>query len=646
MYFGHLSSVPNRFGVVLLKSLHLLMMLFMAAGALPSCTKQKGVSASAARSSEIEVSGAINDEDPVHFTQANDSVEISGVNLTATTSYEVTAYSLLSDGLKTLVYRGNFSEPKFAFKSKVPPKFLSIEVIRQPDGARFGSVLPPISKSRSAKVIMDRTTSISLKLMTVILDQAQKGDVRARSAINDGMISVADLLVLAQSVRRTTDEQKSSKQGQAIDLKALALAIVEKSVERFEALVASGQSAVSISDKLSEASYVTIFGVAADAASPGILAYRTDPDLGPSDAAKMDVAYAAIKALTAEAVKPVDEAFRAESVAYRTAPDLVTAVASEGVVTSTYKTTFSNCLSAPNSCATSSFTPPEPSSVEGLSPPKFKVCSSNGEVGCITTSQFKAADLASLAADNIRSGITIAGVAGNLTAPVAPDPWSVRIGVTVNGVTGKLKVNCRNRVNTGVYNYDGALGSIPQTGTATGTSIDIWDTIDDSNNAATGLPPDIVKDWTSDTDCGGVEVAAGDSNVWKDVTTTVGGATSNCATDGARCTMQDKITGLWWSKLQPLAAWNIAWSNCQSLNYNGQTDWRLPTQKELMEAHAHGIRSAASANWVTEASMTSAFWSGSSSSINTNRAWLLCLANGDLYLNNSKQDIYPVVCVR
>jgi hypothetical protein len=67
--------------------------------------------------------------------------------------------------------------------------------------------------------------------------------------------------------------------------------------------------------------------------------------------------------------------------------------------------------------------------------------------------------------------------------------------------------------------------------------------------------------------------------------------------------MQDKITGLSWSKLQAGARWNTAWSNCQSLNYNGQTGWRLPTQKELMEAYTHGIRSAARTNWITEAFM-------------------------------------------
>ncbi len=180
---------------------------------------------------------------------------------------------------------------------------------------------------------------------------------------------------------------------------------------------------------------------------------------------------------------------------------------------------------------------------------------------------------------------------------------------------------------------------------ASPTSVDIWDTIDDYNNNVSGLPPSVVTAWGNNTDCGGVETTAGDDNVWKDVTTTAAGAASNCATDGARCTMQDKITGLSWSKLQTSAIWNVAWSNCQSLNYSGQTGWRLPTQKELMEAYTHGIRSAARTNWMTEANMNNGFWSGSSMSLGTTNAWYVNLANGSTSLN-LKGTPNQVVCVR
>jgi hypothetical protein len=175
---------------------------------------------------------------------------------------------------------------------------------------------------------------------------------------------------------------------------------------------------------------------------------------------------------------------------------------------------------------------------------------------------------------------------------------------------------------------------------------DIWDTIDDYNSDTSGLPGTVISGWT-DNDCGGVEATAGDNNVWKDVTTTSGGAASNCATDGARCTMQDKITGLWWSKQQTNAAWWQAVSGCQSLNHNGQTGWRLPTQKELMDAYNHGIRSAAATNWITEAAMADDyFWSASSVSASTAYAWSVYLADGYTYGTNKYGTSQVVVCVR
>ena len=357
-------------------------------------------------------------------------------------------------------------------------------------------------------------------------------------------------------------------------------------------------------------------------------------------------------------------------------------------------------------------------------------CSANAVTGCVTTSTYKSADLTNLSAGNIKSGVTIAGTAGqypsssfpltgssgsdlttatfdaqikssgtfqyfgsdgarytgtgdtditaaniasgvdifgatgSLTGAVAPDPWNVRVGVTVNGVTGKLKVNCRNRVSTSsptLYNYDGAIGSIGQ-GSQTGGSVrDIWDTIDDYNNAQVGVPGGVVASWSSSTDCYGIESGAGDDNVWKDVTTTNGTTASTCAATSGNCTMQDKITGLWWSKLQASGAWDTAWNTCvATLNnttysgnsvagYNGQTGWRLPTQKELLEAYTHGIRSAASTNWIFEGMMNYWFWSGSSVSTGSYYGWNVNLATGvaDYYgYGDYKDSGFAVVCVR
>ena len=328
-------------------------------------------------------------------------------------------------------------------------------------------------------------------------------------------------------------------------------------------------------------------------------------------------------------------------------------------------------------------------------------------------------DLTNLTAGNIKSGVTIAGIAGDYTlTATAPNAWDVRVGTVVNGVTGKLKVNCRNRVRSSVYNYDGAVGSIPTTGVATvSTNYDYWDTIDDYNNGESGLPTNVVTGyagWTTNNDCGGVEASTDDVNVWKDITTTGDGTTaSTCTATAAHCTMKDKITALQWSKMANFSftnstttnlsatlvvssttglvagmvvsgtgipastyilsvldgtnltmsadatatastvtvtvntsRWNGAVAYCDGLNHNGATDWRIPTQKELMESYAHGVRSAASANWITEAQMAANyFWSGSSVSYNTPGAWYVYLASG-FTGNGFKTNSYQVLCVR
>ena len=64
-----------------------------------------------------------------------------------------------------------------------------------------------------------------------------------------------------------------------------------------------------------------------------------------------------------------------------------------------------------------------------------------------------------------------------------------------------------------------------------------------------------------------------------------------------------------------------------------------------MESYARGVRSAASANWMTEANMASYFWSGSSVSKLTDNAWLVYLAEG-YALNGLKTNPYQVMCVR
>ncbi len=175
----------------------------------------------------------------------------------------------------------------------------------------------------------------------------------------------------------------------------------------------------------------------------------------------------------------------------------------------------------------------------------------------------------------------------------------------------------------------------------------IWDTIDDYSGYASSTPT--YTGWSAaNNTCGGIESVADDANVWKDVTTTGDGVTaSTCTATAAHCSMKDKISGLEWHKPDTTGRdWTTALSYCDSLSYNGKTDWRLPTQKELMATYTDGIMSTANAtNWITSGNLQQNYWSSSSNSFYISYAWYVNPANGN---TNSATKYFPnrVICVR
>jgi hypothetical protein len=189
---------------------------------------------------------------------------------------------------------------------------------------------------------------------------------------------------------------------------------------------------------------------------------------------------------------------------------------------------------------------------------------------------------------------------------------------------------------------------------APNSSKDYWDTIDDYNynGAILSVFPDANlagSTWTANNFCGGKDTqgtTADDDNVWKDVSvqTSNTSVTEPCAIT-SDCVFEDKISGLRWSKLQSSATWPTAMAGCDGLTFAGQSDWRLPTQKELMDGYNHGIRSAGTSYWVTTAQTYAGFWSSSSLSNSTYLAWYVDLARG--YTNGfNKTTTYSFVCVR
>jgi hypothetical protein len=298
-------------------------------------------------------------------------------------------------------------------------------------------------------------------------------------------------------------------------------------------------------------------------------------------------------------------------------------------------------------------------------------CSSDAQVGCITTASYKAANMTNVTAGNVKDGVVIAGITGDYpssTYPLsgasatadldsatfnakvkastsfeywnsagvrqtgagdaditaakiklnvnifgtigtyvgeAPDPWDIRTGASINGVSGNLKLNCRNTIVSDRYNYDGSANSIPDVGTTAGTTNDWWDTLEEYNDNRAFPAMNFPAGWTSDNYC--------DADNFLDLT-----SDGACDTSGDECIMLDRIQNLMFSETIPSGTeytWPQAVAYCANLVHGGYSDWRLPTQKELMSAFVHGIRELRTGDGAPDidefahVSMDNQFWS-------------------------------------
>lgn len=107
--------------------------------------------------------------------------------------------------------------------------------------------------------------------------------------------------------------------------------------------------------------------------------------------------------------------------------------------------------------------------------------------------------------------------------------------------------------------------------------------------------------------------------------------------------VQDAVTGLIWQKgFTTAKTWQEALSYCEGLFYGGFSDWRLPSNKELLSLVNYGRYSPASdfpdmpLNW---------FWSSSSCAHKPSDAWNVTFSNG-LVNFTDKSYTSAVRCVR
>lgn len=230
-------------------------------------------------------------------------------------------------------------------------------------------------------------------------------------------------------------------------------------------------------------------------------------------------------------------------------------------------------------------------------------CASDGQKDCIANSSFRAAKMASFST------------------------WDIRYGKTIAGVTGMI-VSSKNMT-----------GSFDNTDSPASSGVDVWDTIDDYNNNFL-FPVTPPSGWLAAMGGNWIMDAMNDSGVG-------GGTTGNNGCDGSEdCVFQDRYTGMKWTKdMGTRTSWADAITYCHELTYGGYNDWRLPTQKELMQAYINGIWSQKHPVKLSIVS-TSSYWTATTQSSQTVEAWFVNLASGNAAAVEKSTSGFRAICVR
>lgn len=169
----------------------------------------------------VEVSIEVSDESADEFRPGGDSVQIGGTNLAASESDEtLVIYSLTPTGrieVDRKQYKGNY------LSFKIPAgQYYSFEVV----GSKLAAVIPPsIGRSKvQARVSIDRTSTISSKIATMIAENASRGDKPSIDIIQSKTLAARDLYTLATAVKNSI-VLKSPVTGQSGVLNLSKLAI-------------------------------------------------------------------------------------------------------------------------------------------------------------------------------------------------------------------------------------------------------------------------------------------------------------------------------------------------------------------------------------------------------------------------------------
>ena len=110
--------------------------------------------------------------------------------------------------------------------------------------------------------------------------------------------------------------------------------------------------------------------------------------------------------------------------------------------------------------------------------------------------------------------------------------------------------------------------------------------------------------------------------------------------------VQDHVAWLQWqdNTTPDEMTWEEAKAYCTDLTLGGETDWRLPTRKELVSLSYYG-RTSPAIDRVFQNTFSSRYWSSTTLAGRTNSAWIVGFKHGNQG-NDTKNYNYAVRCVR
>jgi hypothetical protein len=101
------------------------------------------------------------------------------------------------------------------------------------------------------------------------------------------------------------------------------------------------------------------------------------------------------------------------------------------------------------------------------------------------------------------------------------------------------------------------------------------------------------------------------------------------------------IGGIWADDTSPSKmTWEQALANCETLEFAGHNDWRLPNRRELMSIVNFGVCAPAIDQAYFPQTMSEHYWTATADSHADARAWFVYFFNGYVNINNKTSAYY------